>query len=213
MGLHPSGVRIPPSPPDPRRLCARSSADRASGCGPEGRGFESRRARHSDRHAPTSRALSPVLLAHPRWGAVAPVLGSAFGSPRLAIGNSENAACRLRSSLTHVGVRSLRCSAPPSARRANSHHLVRSRPCQVMALGVDCPHPVVDLRDKARGLKGPNHTRDAFRSKVRTPHAREENGTTVRILCQTGRLDVRGDTEQYGCLRGPMREGSSAWVA
>ena len=26
--------------------CARSSADRASGCGPEGRGFESRRARH-----------------------------------------------------------------------------------------------------------------------------------------------------------------------
>ena len=29
--------------------CARSSADRASGCGPEGRGFESRRARHFSR--------------------------------------------------------------------------------------------------------------------------------------------------------------------
>ena len=64
----------------PRSNCARSSVDRASGCGPEGRGFESRRARH----LPTADGRGV------RWA--------------------------LRSSLTGLEARSLRCSLPPSPR-------------------------------------------------------------------------------------------------
>ena len=41
--------------------CARSSADRASGCGPEGRGFESRRARHHSTHRTHGRSSSPTV--------------------------------------------------------------------------------------------------------------------------------------------------------
>src|SRR5437762_12503971 len=63
---------------------ARSSVDRASGCGPEGRGFESRRARQSPTFPPDVRLmLPPDLLAAlgPTWPAVLDALRPAAVRP------------------------------------------------------------------------------------------------------------------------------------
>ena len=74
----------------PAISCARSSADRALGCGPKGRGFESRRARHSRSNDPRRRVtprLTPVALPfEPRSHDADP-----FDSPSPSFGSSRAA--------------------------------------------------------------------------------------------------------------------------
>ena len=60
---------------------ARSSADRASGCGPEGRGFESRRARHLPERNPTPVSLPGSSCAGAPPSASGPWPGWVSGTP------------------------------------------------------------------------------------------------------------------------------------
>ena len=123
------GFESPPLRQSFRRIsasCARSSADRASGCGPEGRGFESRRARHlSSRpaHDPTpAQASSAVSSALRR---LRTRIGSASWST-----SSVRAAGGSASSARDGRGRSQNCGHAAARRRAPARRRTGSRrPC------------------------------------------------------------------------------------